>query len=88
MCFILEIKSSSPYTFPTEIPDYISKTGIAELREAYMEKEDNKKLKEKQRDKMQGKKGKFDTDCDILHDAFLKHIKKQPLTSHGDLYVL
>lgn len=71
---------------PYELPDYISKTGIAELIEAYIEKEDNKKLKQKQRDKMQGKKGKFDTDYEILHDAFFKHMKKSPLTSHGDLY--
>ncbi|KAK1385871.1 Splicing factor 3B subunit 2 [Heracleum sosnowskyi] len=71
---------------PYELPDYIAKTGITTLREAYVEKEDSKKLKQKQRDKMQGKKGKFDIDYEILHDAFFKHMKKPPLTSHGDLY--
>ncbi|XP_074343920.1 uncharacterized protein LOC141683128 [Apium graveolens] len=71
---------------PYELPDYIAETGIAKLRQAYIEKEENKKLKQKQRDRVQGKKGKMDIDYEVLHDAFFKHMKKPPFTLHGDLY--
>ncbi|WOG82553.1 hypothetical protein DCAR_0101718 [Daucus carota subsp. sativus] len=71
---------------PYELPDYIAETGIAKLRQAYIEKENNKKVKQKQRDRVKGKKGELDIDYVILHDAFFKHMKKPPLTSHGDLY--
>ncbi|XP_022845320.1 splicing factor 3B subunit 2-like [Olea europaea var. sylvestris] len=53
---------------------------------AYIEKEDSKKLKQKQREKMQPKMGKMDIDYQVLHDAFFKHQTKPKLTAHGDLY--
>ena len=34
------------------LPDFIEATGIGEMRNAYKEKEDAKKLKQKQRDRM------------------------------------
>lgn len=36
--------------------------GISEMRQAYREKEDSKKMKQKQRDKMSAKTGKMDID--------------------------
>eukprot|EP00249_Psilotum_nudum_P014184 c24705_g1_i3 orf=908-1906(+) len=51
-----------------------------------MEKEDSKKLKQKQRERMQPKMGKMDIDYQVLHDAFFKYQTKPKLTMHGDLY--
>lgn len=48
--------------------------------------EENKKLKSKQREKMQPKMGKLDIDYQVLHDAFFKHQTKPNLTVMGDLY--
>lgn len=54
--------------------------------QAYQEKEDGKKLKSKQRDKMQPKMGKMDIDYQVLHDAFFKYQTKPKLTYLGDVY--
>ena len=48
--------------------------------------EENKKLKSKQREKMQPKMGKLDIDYQVLHDAFFKFQTKPQLTVMGDLY--
>ncbi|KAG5234913.1 proline-rich spliceosome-associated (PSP) family protein [Salix suchowensis] len=61
-------------------------TGIEKIRQAYIEKEDGKKLKQKQRERMQPKMGKMDIDYQVLHDAFFKYQTKPKLTTHGDLY--
>jgi len=45
---------------PFKLPDFIEATGISNMRQAYAEKEDGKKLKAKQRDKMAPKMGKMD----------------------------
>ena len=50
------------------------------------EKEENKKLKQKQRDRMQPKVGKLDIDYQVLHDAFFKHQTKPHLTRLGEIY--
>ncbi|CAI9787918.1 unnamed protein product [Fraxinus pennsylvanica] len=71
---------------PFQLPDFIAATGIEKIRQAYIEKEDSKKLKQKQREKMQPKMGKMDIDYQVLHDAFFKHQTKPKLTAHGDLY--
>ncbi|CAI9270108.1 unnamed protein product [Lactuca saligna] len=71
---------------PFQLPDFIAATGIEKIRQAYIEKEDNKKLKQKQRERMQPKMGKMDIDYQVLHDAFFKYQTKPKLTSHGDLY--
>ncbi|KAJ0682200.1 putative PSP, proline-rich [Helianthus annuus] len=71
---------------PFQLPDFIAATGIQKIRQAYIEKEDNKKLKQKQRERMQPKMGKMDIDYQVLHDAFFKYQTKPKLTSHGDLY--
>ncbi|PWA71569.1 proline-rich spliceosome-associated (PSP) family protein [Artemisia annua] len=71
---------------PFQLPGFIAATGIEKIRQAYIEKEDNKKLKQKQRERMQPKMGKMDIDYQLLHDAFFKYQTKPKLTSHGDLY--
>ncbi|CAH9059878.1 unnamed protein product [Cuscuta europaea] len=71
---------------PFQLPDFIAATGIEKIRQSYNEKEDNKKLKQKQRERMQPKMGKMDIDYQVLHDAFFKYQTKPKLTSHGDLY--
>ena len=53
---------------------------------ALQEKEENKKLKQKQRDRMQPKVGKLDIDYQVLHDAFFKHQTKPHLTRLGEIY--
>ncbi len=71
---------------PFQLPEYIAATGVATMRAAQMEKEDAKKGKAKQREKMQGKGGKLDIDYRVLQDAFFKHQTKPNLTGFGDMY--
>lgn len=68
------------------LPDFIEATGIGEMRSAYKEKEDAKKLKQKQRDRMTGRMGKLDIDYQVLHDAFFKFQNKPQLTGLGEVY--
>lgn len=69
-----------------KLPDFIEATGISEMRKAYQEKEEAKKLKQKQRERMQPKMGRMDIDYQVLHDAFFKHQTKPQLTGMGELY--
>lgn len=71
---------------PFELPDFIKRTGIQEMREALQEKEEQKTLKSKMREKVRPKMGKIDIDYQKLHDAFFKWQTKPKLTIHGDLY--
>ena len=71
---------------PFELPDFIKRTGIMEMRAALQEKEDQKTLKAKMRDKVRPKMGKIDIDYQKLHDAFFKWQCKPEMTIHGDLY--
>ncbi|XP_060754957.1 splicing factor 3B subunit 2-like isoform X2 [Neoarius graeffei] len=71
---------------PFELPEFIKRTGIQEMREALQEKEDAKTMKTKMREKVRPKMGKIDIDYQKLHDAFFKWQIKQKLTIHGDLY--
>ena len=48
-----------------ELPDFIKDTGIQRIRDAYREKEDAKKLKQKGRERMQPKTGKMDIDYQV-----------------------
>ncbi|KAF2303373.1 hypothetical protein GH714_017534 [Hevea brasiliensis] len=50
---------------PFQLPDFIAATGIEKIRQAYIEKEDSKKLKQKQRERMQPKMGKMDIDYQV-----------------------
>merc|ERR1719397_2344933 len=71
---------------PFDLPDFIKKTGIMEMREALQEKEDKQGLKSKMREKARPKLGKIDIDYQKLHDAFFKWQTKPKMTLHGDLY--
>merc|ERR1719187_2592547 len=71
---------------PFDLPDFIKKTGIMEMREALQEKEDEQGLKSKMREKARPKMGKIDIDYQKLHDAFFKWQTKPRMTLHGDLY--
>lgn len=71
---------------PFELPDYIKATGIMEMRQALMEKEDQKTMKAKMRERVRPKMGKMEIDYQLYHDAFFKLQKIPRMTIHGDLY--
>merc|ERR1712062_53515 len=71
---------------PFDLPDFIKKTGIQEMRAALQEKEEAKGMKSKMREKVRPKLGKIDIDYQKLHDAFFKWQTKPRMTYHGDLY--
>jgi splicing factor 3B subunit 2 len=57
---------------PFDLPGFIKKTGIMEMRAALAEKEETKTLKAKMRERVRPKMGKIDIDYQKLHDAFFK----------------
>jgi len=71
---------------PFDLPDFIKATGIMEMRQALQEKEDQKTLKAKMRERVRPKMGKIDIDYQKLHDAFFKWQTKPKMSIHGDLY--
>lgn len=68
------------------LPAFISDTGIQEMRDAAIEKDDEKTLKQKQRERVQGKVGKLDIDYQKLYEAFFRHQTKPILTRYGEVY--
>ncbi|KAK2163247.1 hypothetical protein LSH36_83g04088 [Paralvinella palmiformis] len=71
---------------PFDLPDFIKATGIMEMRLALQEKEDQKTMKSRMRERVRPKMGKIDIDYKKLHDAFFKWQVKPKLSIHGDLY--
>lgn len=71
---------------PFNLPDFIKKTGIMEMRAALQEKEESKTLKAKMRERVRPKMGRVDIDYQKLHDAFFKWQTKPKMTIMGDLY--
>lgn len=72
---------------PFELPDFVRRTGILELRESLGEKEAQKSMKQKMREKIRPKMGKMEIDYQKLHDAFFRYqTKPKNMTGHGDLY--
>ncbi|CAG9128360.1 unnamed protein product [Plutella xylostella] len=71
---------------PFDLPDFIKKTGIMEMRASLQDKEETKTLKAKMRERARPKLGKIDIDYQKLHDAFFKWQTKPRMTIHGDLY--
>lgn len=69
-----------------DLPDFIKRTGIQSMREAVQEKDRNKSLKQKMREKVRPKTGRVDIDYQKLHDAFFRWQTKPRMTIHGDLY--
>lgn len=71
---------------PFELPDFLKRTGITELRATQQSTEADKTLKCKMREKARPKMGKIDIEYEKLYDAFFKWQTKPRLTIHGDLY--
>jgi len=71
---------------PFALPAFIADTGIAKIRQSYAEREEAKKARLKQKDKVNPKTGRVDIDYQVLHDAFFKYQTKPKMTRHGDLY--
>lgn len=57
---------------PFDLPAFIKKTGIMEMRASLQEKDEVKTLKAKMRERARPKMGKIDIDYQKLHDAFFK----------------
>ena len=68
------------------LPKFISDTGIAEMRDAVLEKMDQASLKQKQRERVQPKMGKLDIDYTKLYEAFFRFQTKPELTRYGEVY--
>ncbi|OON18772.1 hypothetical protein X801_05369 [Opisthorchis viverrini] len=71
---------------PFRLPDFIARTGIMEMRQTVQDKDSEKTLKTKMREKIRPKVGKVDIDYHKLHDAFFKYQTKPKMSIHGDLY--
>lgn len=71
---------------PFKLPEFIEATGIGEMRQAYLEKAEGQKMKQKARERMQPKMGKLDIDYQVLHDAFFKYQTKPKLSGVGEMY--
>lgn len=69
-----------------KLPAFIEATGIGEMRQSYLEKQEQTKLKQKARERMAPKMGKLDIDYQVLYDAFFRHQTKPHLSRHGELY--
>ncbi len=69
------------------LPSYIANTGVGALRDAQIESDSKKSLKQKAREKMRAKTGRgVEIDEIVARDAFFKFQTKPRLTGHGDLY--
>jgi len=75
---------------PFQLPDFIVKTGISEVRNAIDEDEGGMNAKKQNRNKVAPKMGALDVDYRTLYDAFFKHQNRhsiqEKLTQFGDLY--
>lgn len=71
---------------PFSLPKFIQETGIAEMRDAVLEKQDQASLRQKQRERVQGKLGKLDIDYQKLYEAFFRFQTKPELTRYGEVY--
>ncbi|KAF1844612.1 DUF382-domain-containing protein [Cucurbitaria berberidis CBS 394.84] len=71
---------------PFALPKFIQETGIAEMRDAVLEKQAEMTMRQKQRERVQGKVGKLDIDYSKLYDAFFRRQTKPELTRYGEVY--
>lgn len=70
---------------PFQLPKYIQSTGISEMR-SIDNNDENIKLRQKQRDKIQPKLGKLDLDYEKLYNAFYKFQTKPRLFPYGEIF--
>ncbi|OAA65064.1 splicing factor 3b [Cordyceps fumosorosea ARSEF 2679] len=68
------------------LPQFIAETGIAEMRDAVLEKQAEQTLKQKQRERVAPKMGRLDIDYQKLYDAFFRFQTKPELTRFGEVY--
>lgn len=71
---------------PFRLPQFISETGITEMRDAVLEKQEQQTLKQKQRERVNPKMGRLDIDYQRLYDAFFRFQTKPELTRYGEVY--
>ncbi|KAL9944410.1 hypothetical protein D7B24_007647 [Verticillium nonalfalfae] len=71
---------------PFRLPKFIAETGITEMRDAVLEKQEQQSLKQKQRERVAPKMGKLDIDYQRLYDAFFRFQTKPELTRFGEVY--
>ncbi len=72
---------------PFQLPDFIVKTGITDVRDTAMEDEAKQSARQRNRGRVNPRMGNMDVDYKILYDAFFKYqTKPKNLTSWGDLY--
>lgn len=71
---------------PFMLPKFIQETGIQEMRDAALEKQNEASLKQKQRERVQPKMGKLDIDYHKLYEAFFRFQTKPELTRYGEVY--
>ena len=68
------------------LPKFIAETGIADMRDAVLEKQAEASLKSRQRERVQPKMGKLDIDYQKLYEAFFRRQTKPQLTRYGEVY--
>lgn len=68
------------------LPKFIAETGIAEMRDAVLEKQAEASLKQRARERVSGKTGKLDIDYQKLYEAFFRRQTKPSLTRYGEVY--
>jgi splicing factor 3B subunit 2 len=68
------------------LPKFIQETGIAEMRDAAQEKQEQSSLKQKQRERVAPKMGRLDIDYQKLYEAFFRFQTKPELTRYGEVY--
>lgn len=68
------------------LPKFIAETGIQDMRDAALEKQAEATLKQRQRERVQGKTGKLDIDYQKLYEAFFRRQTKPSLTRYGEVY--
>ncbi|KAJ5775964.1 uncharacterized protein N7511_000975 [Penicillium nucicola] len=71
---------------PFALPKFIQETGISEMRDAALDKQEQSSLKQKQRERVQPKMGKLDIDYQKLYEAFFRFQTKPELTRYGEIY--
>ncbi|KAI5283645.1 hypothetical protein KEM54_001963 [Ascosphaera aggregata] len=71
---------------PFSLPKFIQETGITEMRDAALEKQEQQSLKQKQRERVQPKMGRLDIDYQKLYEAFFRFQTKPQLTRFGEVY--
>lgn len=69
---------------PYELPAFIRDTGIQEMRNPYDTQ--HQTLRQKMRERVQGRLGRLDVDYQKLHDAFFRYQTKPPLSKYGEVY--